>query len=73
MGPPNAAAGQDNPQSGVYVKDLSAFVVKSTAEMHQVAGCRSLVPWTVGLMARNPQIQWGLLFGGRVQCRHEAP
>ena len=29
---------EDNPQSGVYVKDLSAFVVKSTAEMHQAAG-----------------------------------
>ncbi|CAE7400049.1 KRP95 [Symbiodinium natans] len=27
---------KDNPQGGVYVKDLSAFVVKSTEEMHQI-------------------------------------
>ncbi|CAD7943855.1 unnamed protein product [Amoebophrya sp. A25] len=27
---------KDNPETGVYVKDLSAFVVKSVDEMHQV-------------------------------------
>ena len=26
---------KDNPDSGVYVKDLSAFVVKGVDEMHQ--------------------------------------
>ena len=26
---------KDHPQGGVYVKDLSAFVVKNTDEMHQ--------------------------------------
>lgn len=37
-----ACLGQDHPQGGVYVKDLSAFVVKNTEEMHQAG-----VPFTL--------------------------
>lgn len=43
---------KDHPQGGVYVKDLSAFVVKNTEEMHQILNA-GLANRAIGATAMN--------------------
>ena len=51
---------QDHPQGGVYVKDLSAFVVKNTEEMHSVGSSLGCPCWQDLWCGESLLIPWYL-------------